>query len=142
MLKYLYCLLFSRRFGKKRCTVSYTPLRGSPKSLEWPRSRKCYHTDHGAGANVARGPISFVSWPNRLPRRCSKGWRIGNIKPLCTLPHPPQPPSTPPPPPRATENPRPVAPERQRLGAAGQHRRARTERGPGDGQPARLLGGN
>jgi hypothetical protein len=57
-----------------------------------------------------------------------------------TRPHPPQPPSTPPTPPRATGNPPPAASVLARLGAAGQRRRARTGRGPGDGQLARLLG--
>src|SRR5437870_8124787 len=75
-----------------------------------------------------------------LERLSLDNLRIGNIKPLCTRTHPLQPPSTPSTPPRATGNPPPAAPERQRLGAAGQRRRARTGRGLGDGQPARLLG--
>jgi hypothetical protein len=63
-------LLFAifKAVRNKWCTALYTPLRGSPKSPEWLRSHKYYHIDHAVGANVAGGPISFVSWRNRLPR--------------------------------------------------------------------------
>jgi len=71
---------------------------------------------------------------------------IGNTKPLFHLPAPPSPRPRLPAPPGAHPQPRQRAAAGQRWTppgrqAASPRRRARTGRGPGDGQPARRLGG-